>query len=222
MRVLLAEDDRSLGETLQSWLQLDGYAVDWVMRGDLADTALRTHSYDCVVLDRGLPRLSGDSLLARLRAHGNAVPVLIVTARDTLSDRVAGLDLGADDYLVKPFDLEELSARMRAAIRRGTQQAQAAGELHVDGVRLDPAAKRVTLHGEPITLTAREFAILHALMRNSGRILTRSQIEEALYGWGDEVESNAIEVHIHHLRKKLGAERIVTRRNLGYTLRGDR
>ena len=222
MRVLLAEDDRSLGETLQSWLQLDGYAVDWVMRGDLADTALRTHSYDCVVLDRGLPRLSGDSLLARLRAHGNAVPVLIVTARDTLSDRVAGLDLGADDYLVKPFDLEELSARMRAAIRRGTQQAQAAGELHVDGVRLDPAAKRVTLHGEPITLTAREYAILHALMRNPGRILTRSQIEEALYGWGDEVESNAIEVHIHHLRKKLGAERIVTLRNLGYTLRGDR
>lgn len=222
MRVLLVEDDRSLGETLQNWLQLDGYAVDWVMRGDLADTALRTHSYDCVVLDRGLPRLSGESLLAALRAHGNAVPVLIVTARDTLADRIAGLDLGADDYLVKPFDLEELSARMRAAIRRGTQQAQAAGELHVDGVRLDPAAKRVTLHGEPITLTAREFAILHALMRNPGRILTRSQIEEALYGWGDEVESNAIEVHIHHLRKKLGAERIVTLRNLGYTLRGDR
>lgn len=222
MRVLLVEDDRSLGETLQNWLQLDGYAVDWVMRGDLADTALRTHSYDCVVLDRGLPRLSGDSLLATLRAHGSAVPVLIVTARDTLADRIAGLDLGADDYLVKPFDLEELSARMRAAIRRGTQQAQAAGELHVDGVRLDPAAKRVTLHGEPITLTAREFAILHALMRNPGQILTRSQIEEALYGWGDEVESNAIEVHIHHLRKKLGAERIVTLRNLGYTLRGDR
>ncbi|MDQ3563729.1 MAG: response regulator transcription factor [Pseudomonadota bacterium] len=222
MRVLLVEDDRSLGENLQNWLQLDGYAVDWVMRGDLADTALRTHSYDCVVLDRGLPRLSGDSLLAALRAHGNAVPVLIVTARDTLADRIAGLDLGADDYLVKPFDLEELSARMRAAIRRGTQQAQAVGELHVDGVRLDPAAKRVTLNGEPITLTAREFAILHALMRNPGRILTRSQIEEALYGWGDEVESNAIEVHIHHLRKKLGAERIVTLRNLGYTLRGDR
>lgn len=216
MRILVVEDDRSLGEAVQSWLQLDGYAVDWVDRGELADTALRTHRYDCVLLDRGLPGLSGDKLLGALRARNNAIPVLIITARDTLSDRVAGLDLGADDYLVKPFDLEELSARVRAALRRGAQQPSTL--LQVNGVTLDPAAKRVTLAGEPVALTAREFAVLHALMRRPDHTLTRAQIEEALYGWGDEIESNAIEVHIHHLRKKLGAERIVTLRNLGYSM----
>lgn len=216
MRLLLVEDDRSLGESLQNWLQLDGYAVDWVTHGGHADTALLTHSYDCVLLDRGLPGLSGDRLLAALRSRGTTVPVLIITARDTLSDRIAGLDLGADDYLIKPFDLEELSARVRAALRRGVQQA--ASGLNVNGLMLDPAAKRVTLHGAPVALTAREFTILHALMHRAGHILSRAQIEAALYGWGEEIESNAIEVHIHNLRKKLGVERILTLRNLGYTM----
>jgi two-component system OmpR family response regulator/two-component system response regulator QseB len=217
MRILLVEDDSSLGATVQSWLQLDGYAVDWVLRGDSAATALRTHSYDCVLLDRGLPGASGDQLLSGLRAARDVVPVLIITARDTLADRIEGLDLGADDYLVKPFDLEEMSARIRAAIRRHGLQAD--NLLKHGNVELDVASKRVTLDGAPVELTAREFAVLHALMLRRQQIVTRAQIEETLYGWGDEVESNAIEVHIHHLRKKLGAAFIVTLRGLGYRLK---
>ncbi|HWW08506.1 response regulator transcription factor [Collimonas sp.] len=217
MRILLVEDDPSLGATVQSWLQLDGYAVDWVQRGDSAATALQTHSYDCVLLDRGLPGASGDQLLSGLRAARDVVPVLIITARDTLADRIEGLDLGADDYLVKPFDLEEMSARIRAAIRRHGLHAD--NLLKHGNIELDSAAKRVTLGGAPIELTAREFAVLHALMLRRRQIVTRAQIEETLYGWGDEVESNAIEVHIHHLRKKLGAASIVTLRGLGYRLK---
>lgn len=216
MRILLIEDDPSLGATLQSWLQLDGYAVDWLRRGDQAAMALATHDYHCVLLDRGLPGLSGDAVLQTLRAGRSLVPVLLITARDTLTDRVEGLDLGADDYLVKPFDLEELSARIRAALRRET--GQPAAVLHHGAVRLEPAAKSATLDGRLLALTAREFAVLHALMRRPTQIVSRAQLEEALYGWGEEVESNTIEVHIYNLRKKLGSGFITTVRNQGYGL----
>ncbi|MDP5008920.1 MAG: response regulator [Glaciimonas sp.] len=217
MRILLVEDDSSLGTTVQSWLQLDGYAVDWVLRGDSAATALQTHRYDCVLLDRGLPGISGDQLLRQLRQAKNVVPILMITARDTLADRIEGLDLGADDYLVKPFDLEEMSARIRAAIRRHGQQAD--NLLQHGKITLDIVSKRVMLDGVAIELTSREFAVFHALMLRRQHIVTRAQIEETLYGWGDEIESNAIEVHIHHLRKKLGAATIVTIRGLGYRLK---
>lgn len=217
MRLLLVEDDFSLGSSLQAWLQMDGYAVDWLQRGDQVVAALATHAYQCVLLDRGLPGLEGDAVLRALRAGPDAsLPVIVITARDTLADRVQGLDLGADDYLVKPFDLEELSARVRAALRRGA--AQPMPVLRHGAVVLDPAAKRVTLEDVPLALTAREFAVLQALMRHPTHILSRAQLEEALYGWGEEVESNAIEVHIHNLRKKLGNRFIVTVRNQGYGL----
>lgn len=218
MRILLVEDDASLGATLESWLKLDGYAVDWVRRGDLADTALRAQTYQCVLLDRGLPGLDGDRLLAGLRARNVTTPVLMITARDLLADRVQGLDLGADDYLVKPFDLEELSARVRAALRRGA--GQPAALLRHGRIALDAAGKAVTLDGEPVVLTAREFAVLHALMLHAGRIVSREQLEDALYGWGEEVESNTIEVHIYNLRRKLGSEAISTARRQGYSLGG--
>ncbi|MBO9645221.1 MAG: response regulator transcription factor [Pseudacidovorax sp.] len=205
MRILLVEDDASLGATVQSWLQMDGHAVDWLQRGDHAVTALATHDYQCVLLDRGLPGLDGDGVLQALRGRG-----------DTLADRVEGLDLGADDYLVKPFDLEELSARVRAALRREARQPSPV--LQHGGVTLDPVAKRATRDGAPVSLTAREFAVLEALMRRPTHILSRAQIEEALYGWGEEVESNAIEVHIYNLRRKLGSGFITTVRNQGYGL----
>lgn len=217
MRILLVEDDPSLGESVQSWLQLDGYAVDWVQRGDEGETALKLHHYDAVLLDRGLPALSGDMLLKHLRQHDPHTPVLMITARDTLTDRVNGLDLGADDYLVKPFDLEELSARLRAALRRGGSQ-QGLSTLQHGPIELDPASKQVLFQGTPVTLTAREYAVLHALMLNKPRLQSRAQLEEALYGWGDEVESNTVEVHIHHLRKKFGRKLIRTVRGMGYML----
>jgi len=219
MRILLVEDDQSLGDTIQSWLRLDGHAVDWVERGDSADTALKTHHYDCVLLDRGLPGLSGDALLAGLRAAGNAVPVILITAFNALADRVEGLDLGADDYLVKPFELEEMSARIRAAARRGANQAS--NTLVHGAIALDPDTKQVALDGQPVALTAREYHVLHALLLRKHSIVTRAQIEESLYGWGYEVESNAIEVYIHNLRKKLGSDSIVTVRGLGYRLKHD-
>ncbi|MCD7099719.1 response regulator transcription factor [Stenotrophomonas sp. MMGLT7] len=214
MRILLVEDDPSLGETLQAWLRLDGYTVDWLTRGDQARTALLAQPYQCILLDRGLPGLDGDALLQALRASQLATPVLMITARDTLEDRVQGLDLGADDYLVKPFDLEELSARIRAALRRGAGNATVL--LSHGEVALDPVAKRVTRGGEPVALTAREYAVAHALLLRKGHIVGRGQLEDALYGWGEEVESNAIEVHISHLRKKLGSDFIVTVRRQGY------
>lgn len=216
MRVLLIEDDVSLAEAVAAWLRLDGYAVDWVDRGDHADTALRTHVYDCILLDRGLPGLAGDQVLRRLRERGQSVPVLIITARDALGDRIEGLDLGADDYLIKPFDLEELSARMRAALRRAG--AQPSPLLRCGELSLDPSRHEVSYQGSPVSLTVREFTVLHALMLRQGQILSRAQLEEALYGWGDEVESNAIEVHIHHLRRKLDSNLIRTVRHLGYRL----
>ncbi|MGJ9419092.1 response regulator [Massilia sp. CMS3.1] len=219
MRILLVEDDTSLGETILAWLRLDGHAADWVRRGDSAQTALMTHRYDCVLLDRGLPGLSGDALLAALRTAGNPVPVILITAFNALADRVEGLDLGADDYLVKPFELEELSARIRAAVRRGASRASNA--LHHAGIGLDLETRQASLHGAPVALTAREYSVLYALLLRKNGIVTRAQIEESLYGWGDEVESNAIEVYIHNLRKKFGSERIVTVRGLGYRLTQD-
>jgi len=219
MRILLVEDDISLGETIQAWLRLDQHAVDWVQRGDSADTALKTHHYDCVLLDRGLPGLSGDDLLARLRKAGNGVPVILITAFNALADRVEGLDLGADDYLVKPFELEEMSARIRAAVRRGANQVS--NELRHADIALNLDTKVATLAGQPVALTAREYNVLYALLLRKNSIVTRAQIEEALYGWGDEVESNAIEVYIHNLRKKLGGDSIVTVRGLGYRLKSD-
>lgn len=216
MRILLVEDDPSLGATLQSWLQLDGYAVDWLRRGDQADTALCTQEYHCVLLDRGLPGLDGDAVLSALRRRQVTVPVIMITARDTLPDRVQGLDLGADDYLVKPFDMEELSARIRAVLRREARLPSPT--LRHGPIELDPAAKRVTLGGQRVALTAREFAVLQALMLHSSRILSRRQLEETLYGWGEEVESNAIEVHVYNLRKKLGSSLITTVRHHGYCL----
>lgn len=219
MRILLVEDDPSLGNTIQTWLKLDGYAVDWANRGDTAQTALLGQDYDCILLDRGLPGLSGDELLSQLRAQQATVPIIMITAQDALAERIEGLDLGADDYLVKPFDLEELSARIRAAIRRASGSIEQV--LVHAGVCLNPASKTITHNGKPLTLTAKEYNVLHALMLHPNQVITRAQLEDKLYSWGDEIDSNAVEVHIHHLRKKLGSPFIRTIRNLGYTLSKD-
>jgi two-component system OmpR family response regulator/two-component system response regulator QseB len=221
MRILVIEDDRLLGDALQAGLSQRGYAVDWVSDGVQGETALKAEAqaYAAVVLDLGLPRLSGLELLRRLRAAGNAVPVLILTARDAVDDRVAGLDGGADDYLVKPFDLDELAARLRALTRRGRGAASAS--LRVQGIELDPAGHRVHFRGQAVELSAREFALLHELMLNAGRVLSRQQLEQRLYAWGEEVESNAIEVHVHHLRRKLAPELVRTVRGVGYLMPRD-
>jgi DNA-binding response OmpR family regulator len=216
MRILLVEDDELLGDGIRVGLTQADFAVDWVQDGMLGDTALYTEPYAAVVLDLGLPRLSGLDLLRRLRARGDATPVLILTARDAIGDRVKGLDSGADDYLVKPFDLDELAARLRALIRRSHSGASPVLRLH--GVLLDPAQHRVEFHGEPVELTARQFALLHELMLNAGRVLSREQLEQRLYPWGEEVESNAIEVHVHHLRRKLAPELVRTVRGVGYLM----
>jgi DNA-binding response OmpR family regulator len=214
MRILLVEDDELLGDGLAAGLRHCGYSVDWLRDGESARTALATEDYAALVLDLGLPRLDGMSLLRGLRAAGNAIPVLIMTARDSTWDKVGGLDSGADDYLVKPVDLDELAARLRALARRASGQSTPL--LQVRDVELDPAARRVRLKGEPVDLSAKEFAILEMLMRNAGRMISRAQLEAALYGWGEGVESNAVEVHIHHLRRKLGADLIRTVRGIGY------
>ena len=216
MRILVVEDDRLLGDGIRAGLMQAGLAVDWVQDGRAAETALATESYDAVVLDLGLPRLSGMEVLARARAARNRVPVLILTARDTVADRIAGLDAGADDYLLKPFDLGELQARLRALLRRSGNQAE---PVFTHGaLRLDPAARSVSWNGQPVELSAREFAVLHALLLNAGRVLSKAQLEEKLYGWGEEVESNAVEVFIHHLRRKLAPELIRTMRGVGYMI----
>ena len=216
MRILLVEDDLLLGDGIQAGLRQAGFGVDWSRDGLAAWHALSAESYAAVVLDLGLPRLSGLELLRRLRASGNRVPVMILTARDRVEDRITGLDSGADDYLTKPFDLHELAARLRALVRRS--HGQAAPRLRVGPVEIDPAARSASFEGRPVELSAREFALLQALALNAGRVLSRSQLEQALYGWGEEVGSNAIEVHIHHLRRKLSVELIRTVRGVGYTL----
>jgi len=216
MRILLVEDDELLGDGLRAGLRHCGFAPDWLSDGLSALGALEREDYAAVVLDLGLPRLDGLGLLRALRAAGRNVPVLVLTARDTLQDKVGGLDSGADDYLVKPVDLDELAARLRALIRRAG--GQVAPVLRVGGIELDPAARRVRMDGRPLALSARELAILEMLMRNAGRVISRAQLEAALYGWSEGVESNAVEVHIHHLRRKLGADIIHTLRGIGYLL----
>ena len=216
MRILLVEDDPQLGDGLTVGLRQSGFAVDWVRDGHAADLALLAESFDLVVLDLGLPKLGGMDVLNRARARGQDMPVLVLTARDATGDKVAGLDAGADDYLVKPIDLDELAARIRALTRRSAGRASPL--LTHGALTLDPAAHQVLLAGQPVELAAREFALLQLLLENLGRVLTRSQLEQSLYGWNDEPDSNALEVHIHHLRKKLGSELIRTLRGVGYTI----
>jgi two-component system response regulator QseB len=218
MRLLLVEDDRMLGAGLQAGLRQKGWAVDWVRDGELADEALRGEPYDVVLLDLGLPGRGGLEVLRAMRRRGSSVPVLILTAQDAVSDRVTGLDAGADDYLVKPFDLDEVAARVRALHRRSG--GRAGPRLELGALSMDPAAHEVTLDGVPVPLSAREFALLQALLERPGRPLSRAQLEERLYGWGEEVESNAVEVHVHALRKKLGAHWIRTLRGVGYVIPG--
>jgi two-component system, OmpR family, response regulator QseB len=216
MRVLLVEDDALLGDGIRAGLKQAGFAVDWAQDGHAAKLALETEEYALLVLDLGLPRLSGMELLKWLRACGNRLPVLILTARDTVADRVAGLDAGADDYLIKPFDLDELIARLRALLRRSGGQAEPL--LRHGGIELDPAAHQVRKDGQTVELSAREFTLLHELLLHAGRVQSREQLEQRLYGWGEEVESNSVEVHIHHLRRKLGTELIRTLRGVGYVI----
>ena len=214
MRILLVEDDRMLGDGLQAGLTQAGYAVDWLRDGEAAVAALSTESFAAVVLDLGLPKRDGLSVLQWLRARHDATPVLILTARDQLEDKVRGLDLGADDYVLKPFDLDEIAARLRALVRRAHGRPEPV--LSLGEVELDPAARSVTRAGLAVELTPREFDLLQLLLENSGRVLTRRTLEEQLYTWNDAVDSNALEVHIHHLRKKLGNELIRTVRGIGY------
>ncbi len=216
MRILLVEDDKLLGDGVQAGLGQSGFIVDWVRDGIAGELALKTGEYAAVVLDLGLPRLSGLDLLERLRRGGNKVPVLILTARDRVEDRVKGLDCGADDYVLKPFDLPELAARLRALVRRAS--GEAAPKLQVAGVELDPASRRVHFRGREIELSLREFALLQELMLNAGRVLSREQLAQRLYSWGEEIESNAIEVHVHHLRRKLAPELLRTVRGVGYLM----
>jgi DNA-binding response OmpR family regulator len=219
MRLLLVEDDGILGDGIRAGLSQEGYAVDWVTDGYLAGHALQSEQYDLVVLDLGLPRRSGLEVLRDLRAKGSNIPVLILTARDTVADRVTGLDSGADDYLVKPFALNELCARVRALHRRTNERGTPL--IRHGAITLDPAARKVTHEGKPVDLSVREFALLQTLLSTTGRVLSRARIEQSLYAWGEEIESNAVEVHIHHLRKKLGASLIRTIRGVGYVIDKD-
>jgi len=216
MRILVVEDDPLLGDALRSGMKQRGFEVDWLADGVSAELALRTGSYTAVVLDLGLPRLDGMQLLGSERAKGSKIPVLVLTARDAVEDRIKGFDTGADDYVVKPVDLDELAARLRALIRRSS--GEPAPVLEVGELRLDPAARTVTYRGVQVGLQSRGFKLLHELMLNAGRVLSREQLEGRLYAWGDEVDSNAVEVHVHHLRKKLAPGLIRTVRGVGYVL----
>jgi DNA-binding response OmpR family regulator len=214
VRILLIEDDAMIGESVRTSLRQGGYAVDWVRNGELADTVLKTEHFDLVLLDLGLPGKDGIEVLGRLRVKQKTVPVIIITARDSVDDRIRGLDAGADDYMVKPFDLDELAARIRAALRRGAGHADP--EVEIMGVRLNPARREVALHGEAVILSAREYAIVEALMLRPGMILSRAQLQDRMYGWGEDVESNTVEVYIHSIRRKLGAGFIQNVRGVGY------
>jgi two-component system OmpR family response regulator/two-component system response regulator QseB len=214
MRILLVEDDRLLGDGLQAGLKQAGYAVDWLRDGEAAMAALSTESFAAVVLDLGLPKQDGLSVLQWLRGRHDTTPVLILTARDQPGDKVRGLDLGADDYVLKPFDLDEVAARLRALVRRAHGRPEPV--LTLGEIELNPAARTVMRAGQAVELTAREFDLLHLLLQNADRVLTRRSLEEQLYTWNDAVDSNALEVHIHHLRRKLGNEMIRTVRGVGY------
>ena len=214
MRLLLVEDDTMIGEAVLDLLRAEHYAVDWVKDGEMADTALRTQTYDLVLLDLGLPRRDGLAVLRDLRTRKERIPVLIATARDSIQQRIEGLDAGADDYVLKPYDLDELLARIRALIRRAAGRAEPVYEHK--GVSINPATREVAVRGEPVVLSAREWAVLEPLLARPGLVLSRTQLEEKLYGWKDEISSNAIEVYIHGLRRKLGAEVIQNVRGVGY------
>ena len=216
MRILLAEDDPLLGDGLRAGLRQLGFQVDWVRDGEAAEREMRAQPYAVAVLDLGLPRKDGMAVLASIRTARIATPVLVLTARDTVPDRIRGLDSGADDYVVKPVDMHELAARLRALVRRAHGKPHES--LKAQDIELDPAARSVTQAGTGVTLSTREFDLLHALMLAAGRVLSREQLEQQLYSWGQEVESNAIEVHIHNLRRKLGASLIHTVRGVGYML----
>ncbi len=220
MRLLLVEDDSMIGAALRRGLQQEGHSVDWVHDARNAEAALAAQLYELVLLDLGLPDRDGLSLLAALRRAQSPVPVIISTARDAVADRVRGLDLGADDYLVKPYDLDELSARIRAVVRRRTGHPD--NRMSWAGLSLEVATHEVSCDGKPVALSAREFNILQALLERPTAVVSRAQLEERLYGWDEEVASNAVEVHIHNLRKKLGEHRIKTVRGLGYSLGGER
>jgi len=214
MRLLLVEDDTMIGEAVQDLLRAEHYAVDWVQNGDLADTALRTQAYDLVLLDLGLPRRDGLEVLRALRARKNRTPVLVATARDGVAQRIEGLDAGADDYVLKPYDLDELLARIRALLRRAAGRAEPVYEHQ--GVSIAPATREASVQGTAVQLSAREWAVIEPLLARPGSVLSRAQLEEKLYGWGDEINSNAVEVYIHGLRKKLGADLILNVRGVGY------
>jgi two-component system, OmpR family, response regulator QseB len=219
MRLLLVEDDAMIGAAVEEGLRREGHTVDWVRDGREAEVVAPGEAYELVLLDLGLPRRDGLSILRSWRAKGVSTPVVIITARDAVADRVAGLDAGADDYLVKPFDLDELSARVRAVMRRRAGRADAV--VKVGSLEIDTATRRVKWEGREVTLSAREYALLEALANRPGAYLTRSQLEERLYGWDEEIASNAVEVHIHALRRKLDANLIRNVRGMGYTLSGD-
>ncbi|MES2400889.1 MAG: response regulator transcription factor [Pseudomonadota bacterium] len=214
MRLLLVEDDAMIGDTVLNVLRSEHYAVDWVRDGAMADQALRTAEYDLVLLDLGLPKRDGIEVLRALRSRRSTVPVLIATARDGITDRIAGLDAGADDYVVKPYDTDELLARIRALLRRSAGRAEPAFEHR--GVSLNPATREASVNGLPVSLSAREWAVLEPLIARPGVVLSRTQLEEKLFSWKDDVSSNAVEVYIHGVRKKLGNDFIQTVRGLGY------
>jgi two-component system, OmpR family, response regulator QseB len=219
MRILVVEDDPLLGDALHVGLRQRGFDVDWVRDGVAAELALRTEPFAAAVLDLGLPRLDGIEVLRRERARGSRTPMLVLTARDAIDARVRGLDSGADDYVVKPVDLDELAARLRALVRRS--RGEPAPVLEIGALRLDPASRSVAFRGHPVALQAREFNLLQELMLNAGRVLSREQLAARLYAWGEEVESNAVEVHVHHLRRKLAPGVIRTVRGVGYVLPRD-
>jgi two-component system response regulator QseB len=214
LRVLLVEDDAMLGEAVRDGLRQDGYVVDWVLETRAALAALATTSFSALVLDLGLPNTDGSVVLRWLRAQGDPLPTVITTARDRIAERIASLDAGADDYLVKPFDLDELAARLRAVMRRADGRRQS--KIEVGDVTLDLQRRTVKCSGRPVMLTAREYALFAFLMSKAGRVVTRTEIEEQLYGFEDEIASNAIEVYIHHLRRKLGAHVITNQKGRGY------
>ena len=216
MRLLLVEDDTMIGESVQDLLRAEHYAVDWVQDGENAETALHTQTYDLVLLDLGLPRRDGMAVLRGIRARKERVPVLIATARDSVDQRIQGLDAGADDYVLKPYDLNELLARIRALLRRAAGRAEPVYEHN--GVCINPATREVRVSERPVSLSSREWAVLEPLLARPGAVLSRAQLEEKLYGWGDEISSNAVEVYIHGLRKKLGAQLIQNVRGVGYVV----